>query len=210
MSQVHSSKPIAYSLQRGLFVANRILPIALLLFNLTLLTHAQKPSKYTPAALCSAGSAALGLVIPAANAPAPGCSNAQQSPLGYLAFRPAAIAPESAYGTALLPPDFSTATATLTFYADATTGSATWLLGISCLNPNTSATAAPNFITTTQTAPVSTTPNGLVTATFPAVIRNGANGCAAGSLLTYSITRSPTDHLSGVVYLVGISWSGVI
>lgn len=186
-----------------------------LFFSIAVSIHAEhsKPSaynRYVPAALCSAGSAALGLVIPPANAPAPGCSNAPSSPLGYLAFHPATVAPESAYGTTLLPPNFSTASATLAFYADETAGSATWIVGISCLNPNQAATGTPNFIPTTQTATVSATQDGLVTVSFPGVIRKGVNGCAAGSLVSYSITRSPSDHLSGVAYLVGISWTGVL
>jgi hypothetical protein len=165
--------------------------------------------KFTPAALCSAGSAALGLVIPPVNAPASGCSNASSSPFGYLGFHAAASVAETAYGVTTLPPSFSTASATVTFYADSTSGSAGWILGTYCLNANGVATTAPTYVTASQTAAVSSSTDGLASATFSSVIRNGVNSCNAGSEVAYSITRSTSDGLSGLAYLVGITWQGV-
>jgi hypothetical protein len=162
---------------------------------------------FVSAAECSGGSAqTLGLFIPSANAPPLGCFSVDNSALGYMAFYPAPSTPQYAIGSYALPASWSSASATLKFAPLASSGTVTYSIQTACTYAGGAGivTSAPTWGTAVT---VTTTVSSLAlvtTANFASIAATGTNGCGAGSLMNYRISRGNSDTMAANANLLGV------
>jgi hypothetical protein len=133
-----------------------------------------------------------------------GCYAPASSAAAYLAFEAQPATPQYATATFATPANCTGSDIALLFAGTAMTGNVTWTIQAGCSNAN-DVLASVSFGPGVEiTANVSTTPGGLVrTVALPGFVAPAANGCVAGSLVTYRISRASSDTQAGDAHLLG-------
>ena len=161
--------------------------------------------RWKAAAVCNGGTAApAALAVFDNNAPPAGCASSANSSGAYLAFAAAAASPQYASEVLALPSNFTGADLSLVFSSTVTTGNVTWSVATGCLNAGGLFSAVTYGTAQSVTTAVNATAGGIVTtAAIANIAVSGTNGCAAGSLMAYEISRSASDTAAAPALLIG-------
>jgi hypothetical protein len=161
---------------------------------------------WIPAATCSGGVASRADLSTYANhVPKLGCYAPDASTAAYMAFEAQPVEPQYVSATFAAPPNWTGSDLALVFAGTMLTGNVTWTVQAGCSNADDVFSKVTFSEGTDVLATVSSMPSGVVrTTALTNFVSPAINNCAAGSLVTYRISRSNNDTLLGDAHLLGV------